>query len=403
MPNSPFPPYTLTVSGLTDYLQALIETDAQLHRVWVTGEVSSSNQRSMGWFFTLQDGEGQATIACVVWGNKLSSLTHPPMVGEQVTVLGQVRVYAKRGNYQLVVWQVLPAGAGLKALRDRQLRDRLQAEGLFDRDRKRPLPKYVETLAVVTSPQAAAWGDIQRTLQQQHPGLRVLLSPAIVQGESAPRSIAQAIDRVGRDGRAQVVLLARGGGAAEDLDCFNDERVVRAIATSPVPVITGIGHQRDESLADLVADVAAHTPTAAAELAVPALAILQAENCDRSRHLVQLLYTHLDHYQNQLQDLRHRLQRVHPEHQLTQRQQHLRGLAQRLSREVTTQYQAAQIRCDNLQRQLIALDPEAVLQRGYALVRNAKGQLVQSAEQAQPGDRLTIHWADNALTVQVID
>ena len=148
-------------------------------------------------------------------------------------MLGQIRLYPKRGSYQLSVWQVLPAGAGLQALRYKQLKARLAAEGLFDIERKRSLPTYPQTLAVVTSPQAAAWGDIQRTLLQRNPSVKVLLSPATVQGEQAPASIAKAIERVAQDDRADVVVLARGGGATEDLACFDDERVVMAIATSP--------------------------------------------------------------------------------------------------------------------------------------------------------------------------
>ncbi|MGC1307104.1 MAG: exodeoxyribonuclease VII large subunit, partial [Phormidesmis sp.] len=216
------------VAGLTDYLKLLLEEDPQLRKIWVVGEVSSARNHRQGCFFTLQEPDGSAAVNCVVWRSQLPKLSALPEVGEQVTVLGQIRLYPKRGSYQLTVWQVLPAGEGLQALRYRQLRSRLAAEGLFDLARKRPLPAYPQTLAVVTSPQAAAWGDIQRTLLQRNPNIRVLLSPATVQGQQAPAAIAKAITRVSQDGRADILLIARGGGASEDLACFDDERVVWA-------------------------------------------------------------------------------------------------------------------------------------------------------------------------------
>jgi len=187
------PDTALSVAGLTSYIQDLLELDEQLRQVWVIGEVSSANQHRSGLFFTLQDPETKATISCVVWTSQLSKLMQLPKSGEQLLVMGSIRLYPQRGQYQLSVWQALAAGEGIQAWRDRQLRDRLAAEGLFDAARKRPLPIHPQTIAVVTSPQAAAWGDIQKTLKQRYPGLRVLLSPATVQGEQAPDSIVAAM------------------------------------------------------------------------------------------------------------------------------------------------------------------------------------------------------------------
>ncbi|NEO62415.1 MAG: exodeoxyribonuclease VII large subunit, partial [Moorea sp. SIO4G2] len=318
--NSLFSEAIVSVAGLTDYIQELLEEDNQLHRVWVIGEVSSSNHHPKGMFFTLQDPDAKATIQCVAWRSQLSKLVQLPEVGEQLIILGSLRVYPQRGQYQLNVWQALPAGEGLQALRSRQLRQRFEAEGLFDPQRKRPLPIHPETIAVVTSPQAAAWGDIKRTLQQRYPGLRVLFSPAQVQGELAIASIVNAIDRVERDGRAKLLILARGGGASEDLACFNDERVVRAIAQCSIPVITGIGHQRDESLADLVADYSAHTPTAAAEQAVPELITLYAEHQQRRTTLYQAVTQITEASCHKLHHLRTRLRHLALDQQLHQEQ-----------------------------------------------------------------------------------
>jgi exodeoxyribonuclease VII large subunit len=194
----------------------LLERDEQLRQVWVTGEVSSASRYRSGLFFTLQDPDAKAAINCVVWNSQIPKLATLPAPGDQLIILGKIHVHPQRGSYQLIGWQVLPAGEGLRALRYRQLRNQLEAEGLFDPQRKQSLPRHPQTIAVVTSPQAAAWGDIQRTLRRRYAGLHVLFSPALVQGDQAPASIVNAIRRVVRDGRAEVLIVSRGGGAIED-------------------------------------------------------------------------------------------------------------------------------------------------------------------------------------------
>jgi len=390
------------VAGLTDYLKLLIEEDEQLRKIWVVGEVSSANNHRQGCFFTLQEPDGSATVNCVVWRSQLARLTTLPEVGAQVTVLGQVRLYPKRGSYQLTVWQVLPAGEGLQALRYRQLRSRLAAEGLFDAARKRSIPSYPQTLAVVTSPQAAAWGDIQRTLLQRNSSVKVLLSPATVQGVQAPASIAKAITRVAKDSRADVLVLARGGGAAEDLACFDDERVVMAVATSPIPVITGIGHERDESLSDLAADVCAHTPTAAAEQVVPSLDDLYAEQVQYLQRVGQVFARKLQTAQQQVRSLETRLQRLRLDRQLTQHQKDIGWQRQQLVASLTQRLQLATHQHQLLTEKLATLDPEAVLKRGYALVKS-KGQIATTAQQLSAGTELDIQLSQGKVKAVVIE
>ncbi|MDV3347732.1 exodeoxyribonuclease VII large subunit [Leptolyngbyaceae cyanobacterium CCMR0082] len=392
----------ISVAGVTEYIQLLLEGDENLRNVWVIGEVSSARNHGSGCFFSLQETDGSATLNAVVWRSQLPKLNVIPTVGEQVVVLGQLKVYPKRGSYQLTTWQVLPAGAGLQALRYRQLRNRLAREGLFDEARKRPLPALPTCIAVVTSPQAAAWGDIQETLNQRHPGLNVLLSPAMVQGEQAPRSIAQAIERVGIDGRADVLLLGRGGGAVEDLVCFDDERVVRAIATCPIPVITGIGHERDESLADLVADVYAHTPTAAAEQIVPALRDLRYTQGQQLQRLAQATGTRLFQHKQDLQQLYLRLQQLQPQSQLAQAQQAQDWRTQRLIKALTQRLQTAQHQHQLLNEKLVTLDPAAVLRRGYALVRATAGGVVNQASSLSPGDHISVQLGQGQIEAEVL-
>ncbi len=395
------PEAALSVAGLTDYIQELLEQDDQLRQVWVTGEVSSANRHRSGLFFTLQDPDSKASIQCVVWSSQLSKLLQVPVSGEQLIILGSLRVYPQRGQYQLSVWQALPAGEGLQALRYRQLRNRLEAEGLFDEERKRSLPTHPEIISVVTSPQAAAWGDIQRTLRRRYPGLQVLLSPAQVQGELAPASIVAAIKRVERDGRAQLLILSRGGGASEDLACFNDERVVRAIAECPIPVLTGIGHQRDESLADLVADVCAHTPTAAAELAVPELVTLYAEHQERKHTLNEAVSQVFKSSHNQLQRLEDRIRRLPLSLRLQQEEQAIAWKRQQLLQATSRHLQQATQHCQMLRQKLATLDPESVLQRGYAVVRSADGTIARSAANLVPGQVLQIQLGQGQIKVKV--
>ena len=374
------PQTSLSVAEVTLYIKDLLEDDRLLQRLWVLGEVSSCNNHPRGLFFTLTDPDAVASIRCVVWGNLRAKLLQQPQQGEQVVVLGSLRLYAQRGEYQLNVWQVLPAGEGLQTLRYQQLRSRLEAEGLFAPERKLTLPPHPQTIAVVTSPSAAAWGDIQRTLTQRYPGLSVLLSPAIVQGEQAPDSIIQAIERVNRDRRAEVLILARGGGAVEDLSCFNDEGVVKAIAASTIPIITGIGHQRDKSLADLAADRCAHTPTAAAEIAVPALAQLCWEHQHRRKRLLTAI-----------------------ERRFNQEVEYLFSLRQRIKNIPLTSHNLRKntAKCELLRGKLFALNPEAVLNRGYAIVKNLDGQVITSTKLLTPQTELILQLKDGELRMRV--
>ncbi len=403
LPNLLIPPTVLSVSGLTDYLQSLIEQDEQLIQVWITGEVSSANRHRSGIFFALRDPNEDAMIQCVAWTTYLEKLVIAPEAGEQVIVLGRIRLYPQRGQYQMVVWQVLPAGEGLRALRYQQLRNRLEAEGLFDPSQKRPIPEHPQAVAVITSPQAAAWGDIQRTLQSRYPGLRVLFSPSLVQGEQAPESIANAIARVEADGRAEVLILARGGGASEDLDCFNDERVVRAIAQCTIPVISGIGHQRDETLADLVADSFAHTPTAAADVAVPCLSELQELHRERQLRLREALEAREREARETLERCRVQLQRLHIDRVFQRAAQALLTGQHQLLQSVTYRLKSQQQQQQFLKQKLETLDPQGVLNRGYAIARTLDGKIVRNSSALGLNQTLMLTLGEETIAVTVAD
>ncbi|MEO1431987.1 MAG: exodeoxyribonuclease VII large subunit [Cyanobacteria bacterium J06633_8] len=400
--NSFIPDSALSVAGLTDYIQSLLEEDSVLRQVWVTGEVSSANNHRAGLFFTVKDTDSTASIKCVTWRSVIPKLAQMPAVGEQLIILGSIRLYPARGEYQLTVWQAIPAGVGLQALRFQQLKNRLMAEGLFDEERKQLLPEHPQTIAVVTSPTAAAWGDIKKTLKSRYPGLQVLFSAATVQGEQAPTSIAKAIQRVENDGRAEVLILGRGGGAVEELACFNDERVVRAIADCSIPIITGIGHQRDESLADLAADVRVHTPTAAAEIVVPSLDDLYSQHCDRIAALAEVVNYSVEASENKLQTLRNRLQRYQLDKQVEREIQDLAWKREKLVQAMSSKSQQAKQKLELLREKLITLNPRAVLQRGYAVVRQENGSIARNASDLEVGEELLIQLSKGAVKVKVM-
>ncbi len=391
----------LSVSGITDYLKDLLENDEQLRQVWVVGEVSSTSPHRSGLFFTLQDPDSKALLNCVIWNSQRSRLESPPIKGETVVVLGSMKLFPGQGRYQLTCVECLQAGEGVRDLRLKQLRDRLTAEGLFDPEIKRPLPKHPKTIAIITSPTAAAWGDIQRTLGQRYPGLRVLLAPATVQGDLAAAAIVKAFETVGRDGRAEVVVLARGGGAREDLACFDDERVVRAIATCPIPVVTGIGHERDQSLCDLVADYCAHTPTAAAERVVPDLMDLYDLHRDRVYYLQTSMQRRFEKERRRLEQLRRGVERLRPDRVLDKEGERLGWVRRQLVGVMRSRLALEEQHCRLLREKAVGLDPAEVLRRGYAVMRLGDG-IVRSVAQVEVGDEVTVQVGDGVVRAKVM-
>ncbi|NET26246.1 exodeoxyribonuclease VII large subunit [Okeania sp. SIO1I7] len=372
----------LSVAGITFYIQDIFEEDYQLQQISVIGEVSSAKLNSGNLYFTLSEPDNSASIPCAIWRNTLKNIHHQPEKGEQIIVTGRISLYPPRGDYKLIVNTVSLAGEGIQNLRYLQLRSRLEKEGLFDQENKLTLPKFPKTIAVVTSDTAAAWGDIQRTIKQRYPLVKILLSPTFVQGEFAPTAIVEAIKKVELDGRAEVIILARGGGAVEDLSCFNDERVVRVIADCKIPIITGIGHQRDETLADLVADYSAHTPTAAAEKVVPDQNQLYDEHCQRVERIIDALRTKFNEEKASLKSLKNRLKNI-PQTSKT--------------------LDKANFKCQILRQKLAALDPKAVLSRGYAVVQENNGKLVNSTSDLMADQELIIQLNSGKVKVKIMD
>lgn len=427
----------LTVAQLNRMVAALLQ--GSIAPVWVSGELSNVTRAASGhWYFTLKDAAAQ--VRAVMFRGRAQYVDFVPREGDRVEVRAQVTLYEPRGDYQLSVESMRRAGAGDLYQRFLQLKARLQAEGLFEAARKRPLPPSPRAIGIVTSPQAAALRDVLTTLRRRAPALPVVVYPTPVQGADAPAAIVAALAAAGRRRDCDVLLLVRGGGSIEDLWAFNDESVARAVAASPIPVVSGVGHETDFTIADFVADQRAPTPTAAAALAAP----------DRREQLaavarlggrIALAWTRRIESLEQRLDTSARLLRS-PTARWRERALKLRALAQRLvacgrtsvdqramrvgrllaglrsprldvaahrldaaaqGLQRAMQAQAAR-REERLERAAAALalvSPQAVLERGYAIVQDRAGRALRSSRDASVGDALSVTLAEGGLRVEV--
>ena len=389
-----------SVGELTTYLKRLLETDALLSQVQVRGEISNFKRHSSGHlYFSLKDDH--ALLGCVCFRGSAGKLRFDPAEGQQVVAWGAISVYEPQGKYQLVVTFMQPDGLGELHQRFEALKARLAAEGLFAPERKRPLPRFPGTIALVTSPTGAAIRDLINILTRRYPLARLLLIPTLVQGEAAPASIVRSLQRAARRG-ADVIICGRGGGSLEDLWAFNEEAVARAIFASPVPVISAVGHETDVTIADLVADLRAPTPSAAAELVAPDRAELQA-------HLLALGRQARAALQNLARTRGLRLARLEqnpiftrPEALLAPWLQRVDLAADRMTDTLRRRLERATHTLERLTASLRALDPREVLGRGYALVQRTRdGALVTRVALAPPGEAVTIAVSDGALPARI--
>lgn len=427
------------VRDLTRLVRQLLEGGLPL--MWVKGEISNfTNAASGHWYLSLKDE--QAQVRCVMFRNRNQFLDWQPRNGSQVEVLALATLYEARGDFQLTIEQMRPAGLGALYEAFERLKRKLEAEGLFDTVRKRALPVFPRRIGLVTSPQAAALRDVLTTLRKRMPAIPVVLYPVPVQGEGAAAKIAQAIATANRRAECDVLIVCRGGGSIEDLWAFNEEVVARAIAESEIPTISGVGHETDFTISDFVADLRAATPTAAAQAATPDRSALQQRLQQAEQRLARAQQGQLQRSMQQLDYLQRRL--VHPAARAQQQRQHLEHLRQRLSGalaygvqrqhwrwqtasrcllaarpDVATQQQRQaelavrlrvaaqrllsqrQERLDTLAQHLSYLDPRQVLARGYSLVQDEQGRVVVDSAQLKAGDELNITFARGSVRVGV--
>lgn len=390
-----------TVTQVTQYIKSVFDVDPLLQDCWVEGEISNFFRSAAGHvYFTLKDAGAQ--LRCVMWRSQVAELEQQPGNGQAVVVHGRASVYEAQGSYQLYVDQIQPLGTGVLFLRFQALKDKLEREGLFAEERKRPLPRFPRRLGVVTSPLGAAIRDILRVLQRRYPLAEVIVAPTLVQGDEAPPQIVAAIETLNQHTDVDVILLARGGGSLEELWAFNDERVARAVFASRIPIITGVGHETDYTIADFVADVRAPTPSAAAEIAVPDQEALCSQVQQYGALLRQATQRRVVERRAQMDHALALLRRVSPRAVLDRRRQELDDCQQRMITQQTHRMALWRGRLLSLQLRLQTLSPESTLKRGYAVVsRRDSGAVVMRTEQVSPGDDVDVRVSNGHVTATV--
>lgn len=391
---------TYSVAELSAYIRQSLEQDYHLQDLWVNGEVSNMTRASSGHFyFTLK--EGTAQIKGVMWSSTAKRLSFIPQNGDAVSAHGRVSTYEGRSEYQLIADNFRAVGVGDLYARFEQLKAKLEAEGLFEIERKRPLPYFPRQIGIVTSPEAAAYQDIQNVLRRRFPLAQVILSPTPVQGDTAPPFIVTALQRLNDFTQVDVILLCRGGGSIEDLWAFNDERVARAVAASRIPVITGVGHEPDTTIVDYVSDFRAPTPSAAAEIATPDIEDLRARVHELDSHMTTLMRNRLMERQDDLAAIQRTLGYLSPERQIDTLRQRIDEWNVRLLREQSTRVDRLRERLTSRTAALHAANPQAILARGYAIVTKADGLRVQSVNDVAAGEDIHIQLHDGQINAQV--
>jgi exodeoxyribonuclease VII large subunit len=386
----------LSVSQLNTYLRELLEADEILQDVWVEGEVSNFNRHTSGHcYFTLKEGDAQISAAC--WRSHAARLPSLPVNGEAVLAHGHISFYEVRGQLQLYVDLIRPAGIGLLQAQFERLKARLETEGLFDASRKRPLPELPQRIGIVTSPTGAALQDILNVLRRRYPLAEVLVAPCQVQGAGAAETIVEALYAL-YDTAVDVIIVARGGGSAEDLWSFNEEIVARAAFASPVPLVSGVGHETDTTIIDYVADVRAPTPSAAAELVSPDVVELAEAIAALRLALDDAMLGRVADGRADLDSWSRRLKLQSPAARLLRDRQTLDELLRRAGAAIGHDVALRRARLEGSAAQLAALSPLATLGRGYAVVRWAdNGSVVTSPAQVEAGAALEITVRDGTF------
>ena len=394
-------PSVLTVTQLNRYVKNVLEGDFRLKDMLIRGEISNftDHYKSGHFYFTLK--EGDCAIKAVMFASYAKNVPFRPKNGMAVIVRGSVSLYERDGSYQLYVYDMQPEGKGSLQLAYEQLLQKLKSEGLFDEERKRPIPRFPERVGLITSDTGAALHDMLNIITRRYPPAQLILHPALVQGKSAPASLIRALDYFNRNHSCDVIIIGRGGGSLEDLWAFNDENLVRAVAASEIPVISAVGHETDVTLCDFAADLRAPTPSAAAELAVPDASMLLKQIQRREQELQNLM-------QYKLFAARQYFDSVMQRESLKNSKVYLEEKRRRLSEHQAFLQNDMAHRLNNCREQLAAkseqlslLNPWNQLQRGWSLTENAAGQRLSSVTQTASGQMLITTLSDGRIVSRV--
>jgi len=395
------PDAVFTVTRLNNYIRNLLEKDVLLESLLVQGELSNFKAHISGhWYFTLKDEN--AAINCVMFRSAAGGVPFMPHNGLKVIISGRVSLYDKTGVYQVYADQMTPLGKGSLALAFEQLKAKLKAEGLFDAARKRPIPAYPRRIAVITSPVGAAARDIIQISRRRNPKVEIVIVPALVQGRDAAASVAAAFEAVNGWGRADIVILARGGGSVEDLWPFNEEVTARAVYASKAPVISAIGHETDFTISDFTADMRAPTPSAAAELAVPVYAHLENNLRSLQSSLNRAVLRRLDNMRVYLnkqieRDISNRMVKAVSDRMIT-----LERLSELKERALYARVNEERQRISALSGRLGGLSPLNVLSRGYAVVFDENGRHIVRVKELAAGRHVKLMFADGDICASIL-
>lgn len=394
-------PKILKVSQLNFYLKSLIENDANLRYVFLEGEISNlTDHYSSGHiYFSLKDEK--SVVKAVMFSYATKNLKFKPENGMKIIARGRVSVYEPTGQYQLYVEDMQPDGIGALSIQFEQLKEKLTKEGLFDKSHKKPIPKYPETIGVITSPTGAAVRDILNVLSRRYPSADVVMCPVLVQGENAAPQLTQAIKRFSENKIADVVIIGRGGGSIEDLWAFNDESLARAIYNCETPVISAVGHETDFTICDFVSDLRAPTPSAAAELAVPDSAELLLELSAQEQYLRSIMDKKIIDFERSLSNSARLLSAFSPSKRIDDGLSSLDSIKNRM---LKFSENLIDINTRNLTKtasKLSALNPVSVLMRGYAYVTDENNTTVLSVNDVKTGDKINVKVSDGDFTAIV--
>ena len=393
-------PKIFTVGQINRYIRNLLENDFILSSLLVKGEISNFKAHSSGHlYFTLKDASG--ALSGVMLRQDAAGLPFEPENGMQVVVYGHVSLYEKTGQYQLYAEFLEPLGIGALQVAFEQLKEKLAAEGLFDGDFKREIPKNPSCIAVITSPTGAAVRDILQIVKRRDPNVKVAIFPTLVQGEQAAADIVRSLKLVNEWGKADVIILGRGGGSMEDLWCFNDENVARAVFASEIPVISAVGHETDFTITDFVADMRAPTPSAAAELATTPLTERREAFHRLELRLERDVSALLTSCRRRLDLLKSRPVMERPLERIYRTMMDVEETQQRLDKEMTNRLMQRAERWQYLTNRLEAASPLAVMSRGYVMAVTSSGKLLTSVKQAEVGDRVTLHLQDGKMETNI--
>lgn len=391
---------TITVSQLNTYVKSLIENDPRLTFVSVSGEISNfKNHFSSGhWYFTLKDQN--ASVRCVMFRSAATRVKFAVEDGLAVILKGRVSLYEKDGQYQFYAEEMHPVGEGDLALSFKQVKEKLESEGLFDPQSKRPLVKYPKRIAVITSDTGAAVRDILNITSSRYPSCEIVMCPVLVQGDMAARDMIKTLARVYNLDGIDAIIIGRGGGSAEDLHCFNDEALARKIYESPFPVISAVGHETDFTICDFVADVRASTPSHAAELAVPDMSDLKNRIVSLSSLLKSKVLLKYNSYSTKLNALQAKVSPTDFERVFQNRQLELDRITDKIADRINQKLQSGQNTVARLAVRIDALSPLKVMARGFSVVTR-NGECVSSVNGINTGDNITVTVCDGKLDCTV--